>query len=76
MLGGIFNCEAAYKIVAFSALVRFNQAFDFRLKIVINATLLVHIRRASGSVKSDGTIEDATYLLPAFRLQIGALPVS
>src|SRR6185503_8460259 len=76
MLRNVFNREARHELNVFSLPMRFNEPLDFRFQILVGATLFLHVRRAIGGVKRDCTIEYATYFLPAFGLQAGALPVS
>jgi hypothetical protein len=75
-LGRLFDGMAGDEIVAFSLLVRLDQSLHFFTKIGVRATLLLHVRSASRVVEGDCRFEYATYLLPAFRVQFGALPVS
>ena len=76
MLGDVFHGEAAYEIVVFSLFVGFDEPIDFGFEVVVAATVLPHVCSASCGVKRDCSIEDATYLLPAFRLQVAAPPAS
>lgn len=75
-VGHFFNGQSADEIPVLRFLVRLDQPFDFFTKIAVSPTLLLHERSPSFAVEGDCRFEYATYLLPAFRVQVGAPPLS
>ena len=75
-IGHFFNRQAADEILVRRFLVRLDQPFDFLAKIAVSTTLLLHVRSTNFAVEGDCRFEDATYLVPAVGVQVGAPPLS